>query len=1061
MRKTSLAAVAALVALAAGCSGRDVSRSLCLTEGLRDLTPWRWVEPRLSGGFATQPCRRSLPAGHAVAVAICPAPHLPAPSVSRSPERCDEAGRLHVAALRTLILSPNETEEAVEMLESLAARDPGNALVLSDLAAAYQVRAQREDRPADLLRSFAAAERAVALGGRREARLNRALADEGLRLPGPTPLPEAAVSSDLVRRRLAALAGSGEAAAVDPLVATFPDAALRSVEEDLLPGWAAGRGREAAQRLALARRVAGALARQTGDRLLARTVAEIAGATPHREATLRQGCLAFGRARHAERAQSWRQAEEDYGQAQRLLAAAASPLRAEADLGLATARFERAEVPLAQVLAQLAPLAQEAAAEGYHHLLGRALWIRALCLFFDGRAVESLDALDRARASFERMKDAENAAGVRVRKAGILRALGQGELAWREVFLALPHLPRIIEPQSQHHLLGEAAAVALAMGQPAIALRYQDEAVGRIERERAATPPKEAARISGLVVNLAIALRERAGLLLHAGRPAAAAQDLDRAIALAAVPSDATARQALEARVEQVKGETLLAGDPAAAATALQEARRLSPPEEYPTFRAQLSFELARAYRGQGKGKEAEAALVQGIRDLQQDARILLDGRRRGQGEELWSGYFSRFQDAYRLLIQLLADAGRPAEAFAYAEKARAYEPLNLVLQLPNAPAAFSRLVADGEPLRLEEVRRNLPRGTVLLEYSVLDDRVLIWAVWHGGAELVVRPVGRATVAGWTAALQALASARRVEDFERALAEPYEDLVAAPLERLSDAGLRGEAIRTLVFVPDGPIHGLPLAALHPRGSRHDLIADYRIAVAPSATLYIFSRLRDRDLPAGEPVRVLLVGDPAFDPSSDLTRGLSRLPGAAAEVEDIRGDYPGARVLTGPDATAGRFLALAGESAVVHVAAHAVGNPGSPLNTRLVLAPGDGHSGLLSATDLLRELRLEKTRLVVLSACRSAGGPAIGPGGLAPLVRPFLAAGAPAVVGSLWDVGEVPARELLSAFHRHYAAGDDAESSLRAAQLDLSRRRPALAWAPFQVVGYASSPANVP
>jgi CHAT domain-containing protein len=297
--------------------------------------------------------------------------------------------------------------------------------------------------------------------------------------------------------------------------------------------------------------------------------------------------------------------------------------------------------------------------------------------------------------------------------------------------------------------------------------------------------------------------------------------------------------------------------------------------------------------------------------------------------------------------------------------------------------------------------------------------------------------------------------------FERALAEPYEDLVAAPLERLAGAGLRPDAIQTLVFVPDGPIHGLPLAAVHPRGSRDYLIAGHRVAVAPSATLYVFSRLRDRDLNGSGPASALLVGDPAFDPHSDLTRGLSRLPGAAAEVDGIRGLYPGARVLTGTDATAGRFLTLAGESSVVHVAAHAVANPGSPLNTLLVLAPGDGRSGLLSVADLLRELRLEKTRLVVLSACRSAGGPAIGPEGLAPLVRPFLTAGAPAVVGSLWDVGEAPTRELLVELHRHFTAGEDAETALRAAQLDLSRRRPALAWAPFQVIGHASSPSNVP
>src|SRR6185295_1520289 len=141
--------------------------------------------------------------------------------------------------------SPSETEEAVTMLESLAAQDPKDALALSDLAAAYQVRAQREDRPADLLRSFAAAKRAVALAGQREARLNLALAGELLELHGAP----GAVSWTRIRQQLAA-AESADPSDFDRLVGTFPDAAQRYLEEEIVPSWAARSGKEAARRLA-------------------------------------------------------------------------------------------------------------------------------------------------------------------------------------------------------------------------------------------------------------------------------------------------------------------------------------------------------------------------------------------------------------------------------------------------------------------------------------------------------------------------------------------------------------------------------------------------------------------------------------------------------------------------------------------------------------------------------------------------------------------------------------------------------------------------------------------
>src|ERR1700692_2010176 len=74
-----IAFAAGLSALLAACPAREPNRNTCLERGLQDLVHWRWVEPRLSGGFALQACRRSLPAGHVVEVALCPARHHPPP----------------------------------------------------------------------------------------------------------------------------------------------------------------------------------------------------------------------------------------------------------------------------------------------------------------------------------------------------------------------------------------------------------------------------------------------------------------------------------------------------------------------------------------------------------------------------------------------------------------------------------------------------------------------------------------------------------------------------------------------------------------------------------------------------------------------------------------------------------------------------------------------------------------------------------------------------------------------------------------------------------------------
>jgi len=140
------------------------------------------------------------------------------------------------------------------------------------------------------------------------------------------------------------------------------------------------------------------------------------------------------------------------------------------------------------------------------------------------------------------------------------------------------------------------------------------------------------------------------------------------------------------------------------------------------------------------------------------------------------------------------------------------------------------------------------------------------------------------------------------------------------------------------------------------------------------------------------------------------------------------------------------------------------NAQSPSRSYILLAPAANEPGPLEAQALVTRLSLDHTRLVVLSTCSSAGGLPIGAEGVAPFVRPLIGAGVPAVVGTLWNVEDATAEELLVSFHRHYREGHDAAVALQLAQIGLLTKRddnpglrPVLAWAPFQVIGHGSSP----
>jgi CHAT domain-containing protein len=201
---------------------------------------------------------------------------------------------------------------------------------------------------------------------------------------------------------------------------------------------------------------------------------------------------------------------------------------------------------------------------------------------------------------------------------------------------------------------------------------------------------------------------------------------------------------------------------------------------------------------------------------------------------------------------------------------------------------------------------------------------------------------------------------------------------------------------------------------------------------------------------------LVVGNPRVD--RRLWAGLPDLPGALAEAAAVAALYPRARVLTGNEATKAAFLEDAPQSAMVHFAGHAVVNRDAPSRARLHLAadPGTGDSGAL----FLNELRpgdLSRARLVVLAACRTAGGPVSRVEGALSLARPFLAAGVPSVIASLWDIDDATSRRFFESFHRALIAGGEPVAALRQVQIEFLRSRDPLlsypgSWAAFTHMG---------
>jgi CHAT domain-containing protein len=1074
MHKPLFRLFTALVFLLIACRGEVPTREM------------RTVEPRLSGSWAWQPCEPIIRADRVVTDARCATAHTPPQPVSLSAEDCDDMTIKPIAVLDALATRSGCTDAVVGALEGIASRR-NDAASFSDLGAAYYVRAQRKDQPKDLLLALEQTRKALVRQPRHpQALFNHALTLEALHLneaavkaweeAGRASAAQwrgdaaqhrnrlvhalaggASVQWPLVRAGLTEAVATGNRSYVEQTVKTYPGACQQYVEEQVLPRWAATNSPE---QLGLAEAIATALAgTKGGDRYLLDVVNGIKASArdPQQIALLRAGLRKFGEARDDDRRRATSAAEARYDEARRLLTRADSPLRISATVGFAIAASfgpRRGEsIPALDVV-------HDEARHRYPRLLAWIEASRAFCHIYAPAYTKSLAEYETALARYESLQDPGEVGKMHSGMAGVLRVLGQRESAWREGLHSLQFTDPIVEAQQRHRVRGEAAAAAVELGFIDTALQYQNVTVDMLQQALKAVPAG-LAETEGLSTNLSIALRSRAGMEVESGDLKAAARDLDAAKARLPKPKarDVVILRSLEARIDEVLGQSALASKKYdAAIAAFSRALTNGPKDEYATLRVRLYVQRADARRRAEQLDGAAEDLRLALATLSAEETKVLASRRRGDPDEVLNIYFSRFDETYDLLIDQLVAERREREAFDYAERARAVEPLSLIMQLKTVPSEFRDATQNGPTLSLPQIQAALPAGTFVLQYRVTPVRTYVWIITRDGfATVTLRDVNRNTVEAWTATLQDSARARRAKVFNAALTAPFEGLLREPLEQLRK--LPGGAVATprLVIIPDGPMHGLPFAALQDTSRRH-LIEQAVLAVDGSATLYVYSLMRDRDLAASPATTALLIGDPAFADAP----GVRRLPAAATEVENIRAFYPGADVLRDTEATVPRFLKAAPSSTIIHFGGHAITISEAPSHSLLLLAPSGKDNGHLTALDLLQKAQLDQTRLFVLAACSSAGGAPVGPDGLAPLVRPLIAAGVPAVAGSLWDVEDTTAQHLLEQFHRHFSQGLDAAAALRKAQLEALRDRRAglnepLVWAPYQVIGYASSP----
>ncbi|MCT7961537.1 CHAT domain-containing protein [Laspinema sp. D1] len=397
------------------------------------------------------------------------------------------------------------------------------------------------------------------------------------------------------------------------------------------------------------------------------------------------------------------------------------------------------------------------------------------------------------------------------------------------------------------------------------------------------------------------------------------------------------------------------------------------------------------------------------------------------------------------------------------------------------------------QPLTSEQIQQQvLDKDTLLLQYSLGEDRSFLWAVTPDSLTVYELPPRAAIEELGEQFYRLMQNPEYRGESRNITVSPNLPQINASATELSQMLLSPVADKLagkrLLVVADGVLNFIPFAALPTPGQGDELtplLVNHEIINLPSSSTLAILRQQDAGRTLA-PKTVALIADPVFEPddrrvtgqgavtasnsnrmmvnrSADtiIGRPISALPGTREEAEAILALVPGGSAMSAFDFDASRATVANTDLTqyqMVHFATHGFVSSSNPELSGVVLSlvdeQGNGVDGFLRLHDIFN-LQLN-AEVVVLSACQTGLGDSIRGEGLVGLTRGFMYAGTPRLVVSLWSVDDAATAALMSKFYgKLLSQGLTPAQALREAQLEMLQSeewKSPYFWAAFTLQG---------